>query len=119
MTDARIAALSVLIVDDSRVVIKQMTRMLERTGLTKIARAASSSEAEEKMRGTRYDILFLDWFMAGKSGVALMEQRREDRAFDSVAFVIVSGEAGGDIVHCEAIHVGNAAGASWQSLKLA
>lgn len=50
--------------------------------------AASSSS------GSRYDILFLDWFMAGKSGVALMEQCREDRAFDLVAFVIVSGEAG-------------------------
>lgn len=94
MADPRIPSLSVLVVDDSRVVIKQMQRMLEQAGITKVDCAANASEASEKIGTKAYDVLFLDWYMGGKSGVALMEQYREDRAFDLVAFVIVSGESG-------------------------
>ena len=46
--------------------------------------------------------------MQGKSGVALMEQYRADRAFDNVAFVIVSGESGDRYIH-EAMKAGASA----------
>jgi two-component system chemotaxis response regulator CheY len=94
MADPRLSGLSALVVDDSRVVITAMRKMLSDAGIPRIDSAANSAEAEELMRGARYDMLFLDWHMAGKSGVALMEQCREDRAYDGVAIVIVSGEAG-------------------------
>lgn len=94
MTDARAQELKYLIVDDSRVVIKALQQMLADLGITNIETASSAGEAEEKMAAQGYDVLFLDWRMTGKSGVALMQQYREDRAYDNVAFVIVSGEDG-------------------------
>ena len=94
MTDARALELKYLIVDDSRVVIKALQQMLTDLGITNVETASSASEAEEKMTAQAYDVLFLDWRMTGKSGVALMQQYREDRAYDNVAFVIVSGEDG-------------------------
>jgi len=94
MTDARAQELKYLIVDDSRVVIKALQQMLTDLGITNVETASSASEAEEKMTAQAYDVLFLDWRMTGKSGVALMQQYREDRAYDNVAFVIVSGEDG-------------------------
>lgn len=94
MTDSRAQGLKYLIVDDSRVVIKALQQMLTDLGITNVETAASATEAEEKMASQSYDVLFLDWRMTGKSGVALMQQYREDRAYDNVAFVIVSGEDG-------------------------
>ncbi len=94
MTDERAKELRYLIVDDSRVVIKALQQMLGDLGITHIETASSASEAEEKMAASGYDVLFLDWRMTGKSGVALMQQYREDRAYDNIAFVIVSGEDG-------------------------
>ncbi len=94
MTDTRIPKLSMLIVDDSRVLVKLLRAMLTTIGVTDLETASSADEAEEKMKQKRYDVVFLDWRMSGKSGVTLMEQCRADRAYDKVAFVIVSGEAG-------------------------
>lgn len=94
MTDERAKELKYLIVDDSRVVIKTLQQMLGELGITQIETASSATEAEEKMSASGYDVLFLDWRMTGKSGVALMQQYREDRTYDNVAFVIVSGEDG-------------------------
>ncbi len=94
MTDTKITGLKMLIVDDSRVLVKLLKAMLTNMGVTDIDSASDAAEAEEKMKDKRYDVLFLDWRMAGKSGVTLMEQCRADRAYDNVAFVIVSGEAG-------------------------
>lgn len=94
MTDTRAQELKYLIVDDSRVVIKALQQMLADLGITNVETASSAGEAEEKMATQGYDVLFLDWRMTGKSGVALMQQYREDRAYDNVAFVIVSGEDG-------------------------
>lgn len=94
MTDTRVSELKVLVVDDSRVVIKLLQVMLGNLGVRDIDVASDASEAEEKMQNKLYDVLFLDWRMSGKSGVALLEQCRGDRAYDKVAFVIVSGEAG-------------------------
>jgi two-component system, chemotaxis family, chemotaxis protein CheY len=92
--DARLAELSVLVVDDSRVSIMMAVQMLTNMKFGTIDSASSAEEAEEKMRARNYDIVFLDRHLSGKSGVALMEQCREDRAYDSVAFVILSGEGG-------------------------
>lgn len=96
MTDARVKELAFLVVDDSRVAIKMMENALGEMGVlaTSIDSAMNTAEAEEKLAQKKYDVLSFDWRMAGRSGVALMEQCRGDRAYDNTAIVIVSGEAG-------------------------
>jgi len=94
MADARIEELKFLIVDDSRVMIKLLLTMLGTAGVTDIDSASDAAEAEEKMKHKRYDVVFLDWRMSGKSGVALLEQCRSDRYYDNIALVVVSGESG-------------------------
>lgn len=88
-----IANIKALIVDDHLLVRKQMDRMLKDLGFTHVDQASTADEAANKLSAGRYDVIFIDWHMPGKSGVALMEQCREDRAYDSVAFVIVSAES--------------------------
>ena len=86
--------MSVLIIGDqerSRELIKQN---LLRMGCEKFDFAASVIEAEEKMAAKAYDMVFVDWIMPGKSGYALLQEYRADRAYDHVAFIMVTNIAG-------------------------
>ncbi|HYD17806.1 MAG TPA: response regulator [Patescibacteria group bacterium] len=90
MPHTKIPYLRVLIVDDSRVMRASMQEMLKKAGFHHIDEAENAGEAYEKMDALRYDIVFLDWVMPGRSGVSLMEEWREDRRFDDVAVFVVS-----------------------------
>jgi CheY-like chemotaxis protein len=85
--------LRVLVVDDNVVVRKLIEAQLGTLGFTQIDSAGNSQEAQDKIAAAPYDIVFLDWNMPGKSGYALMQEYREDRAHDHIAFVMVTAES--------------------------
>jgi CheY-like chemotaxis protein len=93
MADINIAELRVLVVDDNVVVRKLIEVNLANMGFKTIEVASNSSEAQEKIAANPYDIVFLDWNMPGKSGYALMQEYREDRKWDGIAFVMVTAES--------------------------
>ena len=93
MTDVNIADLRVLVVDDNVVVRKLIEVNLANMGFKAIEGANNSQEAQDKIAATPYDIVFLDWNMPGKSGYALMQEYREDRKYDGMAFVMVTAES--------------------------
>jgi CheY-like chemotaxis protein len=88
-----ISTLRVLVVDDNVVVRKLIELNLGTMGFKTIDTADNSSQAQDKIAEKPYDIVFLDWNMPGKSGYALMQEYREDRAHDGVAFVMVTAES--------------------------
>ncbi|MDI1226772.1 MAG: response regulator [bacterium] len=90
MPKSKIGYLRVLIVDDSRMQRNLMREMLMTFGFIHVDEAENSAEAYEKMDALRYDMVFLDWVMPGRSGVSLMEDWREDRRYDDVAMFVVS-----------------------------
>lgn len=90
MPKSKIGYLRVLIVDDSRMQRNLMREMLTKFGFIHVDEAENSAQAYEKMDALRYDIVFLDWVMPGRSGVSLMEEWREDRRYDDVAMFVVS-----------------------------
>ncbi|MDF3023410.1 MAG: CheY chemotaxis protein [Alphaproteobacteria bacterium] len=93
MTAPNIADLRVLLVDDNVVVRKLIEMQLTNMGFANIDSASNSNEAQEKISVTAYDIVFLDWNMPGKSGYTLMQEYREDRQYDHIAFVMVTAES--------------------------
>jgi CheY-like chemotaxis protein len=93
MPDINIAELRVLVVDDNVVVRKLIEANLANMGFKLIDNASNSNEAQEKISAAPYDIVFLDWNMPGKSGYALMQEYREDRKYDGMAFVMVTAES--------------------------
>jgi two-component system phosphate regulon response regulator PhoB len=93
MADVNIAELRVLVVDDNFVVRKLIELNLANMGFKNIDVAGNSGEAQEKITAAPYDIVFLDWNMPGKSGYALMQEYREDRQWDRIAFVMVTAES--------------------------
>ncbi|MEZ0260509.1 MAG: response regulator [Alphaproteobacteria bacterium] len=88
-----IAELRVLVVDDNVVVRKLIELNLGTMGFKNIDVADNSSQAQAKISEKPYDIVFLDWNMPGKSGYQLMQEYREDRVNDGVAFVMVTAES--------------------------
>ena len=93
MADVNIAELRVLVVDDNVVVRKLIEANLATMGFKAIEGASNSQEAQDKIAAQPYDIVFLDWNMPGKSGYALMQEYREDRKYDGMAFVMVTAES--------------------------
>ena len=88
-----IGELKVLVVDDNVVVRKLIELNLGTMGFKNIDVADNSSQAQEKISEKPYDIVFLDWNMPGKSGYQLMQEYREDRVNDGIAFVMVTAES--------------------------
>jgi two-component system, LytTR family, response regulator len=67
------------IVDDERLAVERLTRLLERTGRVEIAGAATDPEvALEFLRSNAVDVVFLDIQMPGLSGFELLEQLNRD-----------------------------------------
>ncbi len=93
MTAPNIPELRVLLVDDNVVVRKLIEMQLTNMGFANIDSASNSNEAQEKISVAAYDIVFLDWNMPGKSGYTLMQEYREDRQYDHIAFVMVTAES--------------------------
>lgn len=90
MVQSKLADLKALIVDDHLIVRTQMDRALKNLGFTHVDQASTAGDATDKMSAVHYDVIFIDLHMPGKSGYNLMQQFREDRDYDRVAFVIVS-----------------------------
>lgn len=90
MSKVRIGYLRVMIVDDSRVQRKSMHDMLQKAGFKHMDEAENATQAYEKMDALKYDVVYLDWMMPGRSGISLMEEWRADRRYDDVAIVVCS-----------------------------
>ncbi len=90
MTQVKIGYLRVLIVDDSRIQRTLMHEMLKKAGFNHLDEAENATQAYDKMDALRYDVVFLDWFMPGRSGISLLGEWREDRRYDDVAVIVVS-----------------------------
>jgi two-component system chemotaxis response regulator CheY len=84
--------LQVLVLDDHLIIRQAIEKNLRNLGFTSIDTAADTSEAQAKLAAKRYDLCFFDWLLPGKSGFALMQECRQDRAFDDVGFVMVTSE---------------------------
>jgi two-component system, chemotaxis family, chemotaxis protein CheY len=93
MADMKMTDMKTLVVDDHIIIRRDLEKFLTNMGCRHVDQAANAEEAQKKIAGEQYNIVFLDWNMPGKSGFHLLQQCRADKAFDNVAFVIVSAES--------------------------
>lgn len=85
--------LKVLVVDDHMIIRQVVEQNLRTMGFSQIDTAADCGEAQEKFESSDYNIVFVDWILPGKSGYTMMQEYREDRKYDDVAFVMVTSES--------------------------
>lgn len=93
MAEVQISELKALVVDDHMIIRRDIEQLLKNMGCRHVDQAGNVGEAQNKMEAERYNIVFLDWNMPGKSGFHLLQQCRMSSDYDGVAFVIVSAES--------------------------
>ncbi len=92
MSAINCAELAALVIDDHMIIRQVLEQNLRDMGFTQIETASNYQEAQGKMKSKRYDIVFVDWILPGKSGYSLMQEYRQEREYDEVAFVMVTTE---------------------------
>lgn len=94
-----------LVVDDHITTRTDIEKSLRGLGCRKIDHAANAEEALDRLEEGRYDIIFVDLKMPGKSGYDLMLRCRRDKKCDSTAIIVVSAESEERYI-IDALHAG-------------
>jgi two-component system chemotaxis response regulator CheY len=89
---AMTTSVSVLVVDDEKLMMSVMTRILERLGYTDVEGASDALTALAMMRGKRYGLVICDWIMEPISGYDMLRHIRTDPDLRHVPFIMTTTE---------------------------
>jgi two-component system chemotaxis response regulator CheY len=91
--------MKVLIVDDSSVIRRFLTKVLEPEGI-EVTEAADGPAALQALRcGPPVDLAILDWRLPGMDGYEVLNIIRSDTRFDQTRILMVSTETDEQHVH--------------------
>jgi two-component system chemotaxis response regulator CheY len=94
-----------LLVEDSTLAARTMTRQLERLGYPAPDHAVSAEQALDMLRSTTYAGVLLDWMLPGMSGLDLLRSMRGSRRYADTPVLMITGkQARHDVI--EAIKAG-------------
>jgi two-component system, chemotaxis family, chemotaxis protein CheY len=85
--------ISVLVVDDSSVMVGIMRTLLRQIGFNNVDDTNDVASALEKMRSKRHELVISDWNMAPRSGYDLLREVRTDPLLKRTPFIMITGEA--------------------------
>jgi two-component system chemotaxis response regulator CheY len=86
-------SISVLLVDDSKLMINIIRGLLQHLGITDVDDANDGASALAKMRNKRYGLVISDWNMVPMSGYELLRELRNDPALKRTPFIMVTSES--------------------------
>ena len=87
------SSLPVLVVDDSKVIIAVIEKLLRQIGFAEVDDAADGLIALAKMRAKRYGLVISDWNMQSMTGQELLRRVRSDPALKSTPFIMMTAES--------------------------
>ena len=87
------ASMSVLLVDDSKLMINIIRGLLQHLGVTDVDDANDGASALAKMRNKRYGLVISDWNMVPMTGYELLRELRSDPALKRTPFIMVTSES--------------------------
>jgi len=83
---------SILVVDDSKMQVHLIEKILQDLGYTKIETAMSCDEAKKLLASKKIDLILSDWHMPGGTGLDLLKHVRGQKETASIPFVMVTTE---------------------------
>jgi two-component system, chemotaxis family, chemotaxis protein CheY len=86
-------SMSVLVVDDSNLMINIIRSLLSHLGFTDVDAANDGATALAKLRGKRYGLVISDWNMEPMSGYDLLRELRNDPTLKRTPFIMVTSES--------------------------
>lgn len=83
----------ILLVDDHMTVRMDIEKSLRELGFKHIDHAGDVARAADMMEQKKYNLVFVDLKLPGKSGYNLMLDARKDKKNDAIAFIVISAES--------------------------
>ncbi|PCJ39889.1 MAG: two-component system response regulator [Alphaproteobacteria bacterium] len=91
-------AMSILIVDDYKTMLRIIRNLLKQLGFNNVDEASDGSEALNKMRSKSYKLIISDWNMEPMTGYELLKEVRSDDMLKKTPFIMVTAESKTDNV---------------------
>ena len=83
---------TILVVDDSKMQVHLLERILRDLGYTNVETAHCCDEAIKLLSAKKVDLILSDWHMPGASGLDLLKRVRSQKSTESVPFVMITSE---------------------------
>ena len=91
-------AMSILIVDDYKTMLRIVRNLLKQLGFDNVDEATDGAQALEKLRTKNYGLVISDWNMEPMTGYELLKEVRADSQLKSLPFIMVTAESKTDNV---------------------
>jgi two-component system, chemotaxis family, chemotaxis protein CheY len=86
-------AMSVLIVDDYKTMLRIIRNLLSQIGFENVDEASDGTDAWNKMQDKDYGMVISDWNMEPMSGYDLLLKVRADARLKPIPFILVTAES--------------------------
>lgn len=86
-------AMSILIVDDYKTMLRIVANLLKQLGFNNIDEATDGSMALAKLREKPYGLVISDWNMEPMTGLQLLKEVRADERLKAMPFIMVTAES--------------------------
>lgn len=91
-------AMSILIVDDYKTMLRIVRNLLKQLGFDNVDEATDGAQALEKLRSKSYGLVISDWNMEPMTGYELLKEVRADSHLKAMPFIMVTAESKTDNV---------------------
>lgn len=91
-------AMSILIVDDYKTMLRIIRNLLKQLGFNNVDDASDGAEALNKLRSKSYNLIISDWNMEPMTGYELLKEVRSDNILKKTPFIMVTAESKTDNV---------------------
>lgn len=89
----------ILIVDDSRPMLKIIRNLLKQIGFNNVDEATDGVEGLKKARAEKFGLIVSDWNMEpGMNGLPFLKEVRADESIKTIPFIMITAESKTDNV---------------------
>ena len=83
----------ILIVDDYKTMLRIIRNLLKQIGFDNVEEATDGSQALQKLREKKFNLVISDWNMEPMTGIELLREVREDDNLKKLPFIMVTAES--------------------------
>lgn len=82
--------MKILVVDDSKLIVKTILLMLKKAGYADLDSAGSVNEALYKIKKDKFDLIISDWKMPELTGIDLLKYLRKNSSTKNIPFIMAT-----------------------------
>lgn len=86
-------SIPILIVDDYKTMLRIIRNLLNQLGFDNVEEARDGTEALQKLREKKFDLVISDWNMEPMTGIELLREVRSDDKLKNIPFIMVTAES--------------------------